>query len=237
MKTALIKRGIKMPNYIVHLKNKDAYESCSALLHTENCMHKKINLLNAISLSTSLDIQGISKLIDPAIVQRIEEDVLINLTLPAINTTLSSGLPQLPWGISRIGAIFSRIPTRYPRPKVAVMDTGLSLHQSLSISGKHANFTTEKSAVDLNGHGTHIAGTIGGFLQRKGSFFHGVYPRISLTAVKTFTQDGTASLSSILQGIEWCIQNNIQIINMSFGLNTHQQSLLDAVMRNKKESF
>lgn len=110
------------------------------------------------------------------------------------------------------------------------MDSGLSSHPNLAISPVYVNFTDEPPQ-DRNGHGTHLAGIIGGYSpyrQKKGAF-HGIYPGLRLTSVKVFGEDGSGPLSSIIQGIEWCLEQQLRIINMSFGIQQHHPLLHEIV--------
>lgn len=227
-----------MPNYIIRLKSKESFDTCCQNLHSKKQRHKKIALLQSICLSLQDKITNHSidpNLINPTLIERIDEDITIHLirdkeVTPPASSTVSRA--SVPWGIQRIGANYSRIPSQYTRTKVAILDTGLSYHPAIRVAPTYVNFTNEASALDQNGHGTHIAGTIGGYTSRptkKARSFHGVFPEMPLVAVKAFDKEGSASLSSILQGIEWCIKHKIQIINMSFGLEQHHETLYDAI--------
>jgi subtilisin len=220
-----------MPNYIVRLRDKESFTSCCHTLKGKKHAHKPLKSLHAVCLSATLEELRSNQVIDLSLVEGIHEDVSIRL-IQDQEVKTSAQYPKVPWGIEGIGATYARIPRRFQRPKVAILDTGLTYHPALNISPTYVNFTEESSAVDRNGHGTHIAGTIGGYspYRRKNKHaFHGIYPQISVIAVKAFTKDGSSSLSTILEGIEWCIKNNVKIINMSFGLEQHDSLLHDAI--------
>jgi subtilisin len=220
-----------MPHYIVRLKDKESYTSCCHTLKKRKYRHKPLHSLHAVSLSASMDDIQANRVIDLSLIEDIHEDITIRL-IQDQEVQTSAQYPKVPWGIEKIGATYARISRRYPRTKVAILDTGLTYHPALNISPTYVNFTDESSAVDRNGHGTHIAGTIGGYspYRRKNKHaFHGVFPQLSVVAVKAFTKDGSSSLSTILEGIEWCIKNKVKIINMSFGLDQHDSLLHDAI--------
>lgn len=71
---------------------------------------------------------------------------------------------------------------------------------------------TPQSTEDCNGHGTHVAATIGGTR-------YGVAKAVTLHPVKTIGCDGTGSMSSLIAGIEWVINNHTKpaVMNMSLG--------------------
>ena len=68
------------------------------------------------------------------------------------------------------------------------------------------------------GHGTMVLGVI-----------HLVSPSSHLLPVKVFHSDGTAYLSDILRGIYYAVQNNANVINMSFDTKTPSQELAEAL--------
>src|SRR5690606_18357166 len=58
-----------------------------------------------------------------------------------------------------------------------------------------------------------------------------VAPHALIAPVKAFDFDGSAYVSDIILAIDWCVKNNIDVINMSFGMRTKSKALWDAVMR------
>ncbi|MEG6591325.1 S8 family serine peptidase [Paenibacillus barengoltzii] len=82
---------------------------------------------------------------------------------------------------------------------------------------------------DDQGHGTHIAGTISAI--NNGTGVVGVAPNADVFAVKVVDSSGTGYTSSVIQGIEWAIQNNINIINMSFVSSQYSEMLHDAIKK------
>ena len=73
---------------------------------------------------------------------------------------------------------------------------------------------------DNNGHGTQVAGVIAALLNKKG--IAGVAPSVDLYAVKIMESSG-GELSNAIAGIEWAIDNEIDIVSMSFGMETYSQ--------------
>src|SRR5690606_34266139 len=73
----------------------------------------------------------------------------------------------------------------------------------------------------------HISGTIAASNSYSGLV--GVAPMAMIHPVKAFDHNGTAFISDIVLGIDWCVQNRMHIINMSFGMRNRSKSLHDAV--------
>jgi thermitase len=118
------------------------------------------------------------------------------------------------WNIELIGAPAAWKVTRGEGAKVAVIDTGIDYeHTDLKsrfndITG--IDFVDGDDPMDENGHGTHVAGTIAGVST-------GVAPQATLYAVRVLDADGYGSEVGVLRGIEWAIQQQVHVINMSLG--------------------
>ncbi len=124
----------------------------------------------------------------------------------------------LPWGVDRIDADLAWATTRGAGIKVAVIDTGIDLdHPDLkeNIKGGYNALNPRKSCNDDNGHGTHVAGIIAA--RQNGIGVVGVAPEADLYAVKVLNSRGIGFVSDIIEGLDWCIQNGIQVANMSLG--------------------
>lgn len=137
----------------------------------------------------------------------------------------------IPWGVNQIKAPLAWSTTTGHRIKVGVIDTGVDFsHPDLRHSLSRGINLLNRSIYpyDDNGHGTHIAGTIAAANQPQGMI--GVAPRAIISPIKAFDQNGSAYVSDIILGIEWCIRNQINVINMSFGMRTKSKALLGAVV-------
>ena len=113
----------------------------------------------------------------------------------------------IPTGISRVGAIRSTIAavdntdTRVDAD-VAIVDTGITAVADLNVIGGYSCANTSSAAWnDLNGHGTHVAGTVGAI--DNGSGVVGVAPGVRLWAVKILDASGSGLLSWYLCGLDW----------------------------------
>jgi subtilisin family serine protease len=127
----------------------------------------------------------------------------------------------LPTGIDRIDAEGStHFATNTWNIAVAVIDTGSGPHADLNIAGGR-NCSTGKPSnfSDGNGHGTHVAGTIGAI--NDGAGVVGVAPGIPIYSVRVLNNAGSGSWSSVACGIDWVTANaaslNIKVANMSLG--------------------
>lgn len=125
--------------------------------------------------------------------------------------------PEDSWGVNSIHSSEANNFTKGKGIKVAVMDTGIDhSHEQLNSNykGGVSFVEDEKDVMDFNGHGTAIAGIIGS--QNK-EFNIGIAPDIDLYAIKIVNRKGIGNTSYILNALEWCIKNNIHVVNMSLG--------------------
>ncbi len=111
--------------------------------------------------------------------------------------------------------------------KVAVIDSGIANHAELNIVGGVSTVDYTTSYNDDNGHGTHVAGSIGA--KRDGRGLVGVAPEANLYAVKAMDQTGSGTLQDILEGLDWSIANKMDVVNMSLGTSYDSQALRDMV--------
>lgn len=159
----------------------------------------------------------------------IEEDT--QLKVHTASSTPISWERGIPWGVRQIKAPQAWGTTTGHRIQIGVIDTGVNYrHPDLSsslLSGINL-VQRGKPPYDDNGHGTHITGTIAASNQMYGII--GVAPRALIHPVKAFDATGSAFISDIIAGIDWCVRNKVHIINMSFGLKSRSMSLKKAVI-------
>ncbi|AND42267.1 cell wall-binding repeat-containing protein [Cytobacillus oceanisediminis] len=133
------------------------------------------------------------------------------------------------WGIKSIKATQSwSLDSTGKGVKVAILDTGISVHEDLTIAGGRSFVEYTDSFHDDNGHGTHVAGIIGAADNNKGIV--GVAPDSRLYAVKVLDKTGSGFVSNIIKGIDWAITNKMDIINLSLvsaGSSTALKAAID----------
>jgi len=83
---------------------------------------------------------------------------------------------------------------------------------------QHTAAMLDGSPYSAFGHGTEVMGMI-----------HLVAPTAQLLPLKAFSSNGTGSLSNILRAIYYAVQNNANVINMSFELASPSSALNSAI--------
>ena len=127
---------------------------------------------------------------------------------------------------------------------VAVVDSGIADHLDLRNSlGQsrvltHVNFTNATGLIDdFYGHGTHVAGIIGGNGSQSDGMYVGVAPTVNLVDVKVTDDYGMGSTSQVVAGLEWVLRNkdlyNIKVVNLSLNstvAESYHTSALNAAL-------
>ena len=121
------------------------------------------------------------------------------------------------WGIAAVGAEASRYTGQGIR--IAILDTGFDLGHP-DFAGRaitSQSFVPNETVQDLQGHGTHCAGTAAGPRKTAGHPRYGVAPDAELFVGKVLNNAGSGAEGWILAGMEWAIASRCEVISMSLG--------------------
>ena len=186
--------------------------------------------LTAAELKALKDLPGIAT---------IESDLTITLDQTVDNDEISAAGTQIgaPWGLDRTDQITLPLDGYYidrsdgSGVTAYIIDTGIAAHSDFGdrlIDGRNF-YTSDQSATnanDCNGHGTHVAGTVGGIT-------YGLAKGTTLVPVRVFGCEGSTSTSIIIAAIDWVVANHTAgvpaVANMSLGGGA--SSSLDAAVR------
>ena len=169
-------------------------------------------------------LKGFAAKLSPEQVERLQADPEVAFITPDRKVkasplvTLAPGEPTPPTGVRRIEAASSTAAHQASGVGVAVVDTGIDLdHPDLSAANGTNCVSPGSQADDDNGHGTHVAGTIGA--RNNGFGVVGVAPGTQVHAVKVLDADGSGTVSQVICGIDWVTANaaalNIKVANLS----------------------
>lgn len=120
--------------------------------------------------------------------------------------------------LTRPGAVKSNAQWRGKGVRVALLDTGVDFyHEDLQLAIRGGiNFTSDLRSdyLDRVGHGTFCAGIIAG--SDNGIGVTGIAPEVELYAVKVISDAGLGTPDWATCGVEWCIDNGMDVVNLSF---------------------
>lgn len=108
--------------------------------------------------------------------------------------------------------------------KVAILDSGIAPHVDLTIEGGISVISDDYT--DVLGHGTQVAGVLSAITNDEG--LKGVSHDIELYAVK-ITDSSSGSLSDAIAGLQWAMDNHMNIVVMSFGFDAYSQIFKEKV--------
>jgi len=126
---------------------------------------------------------------------------------------------------------------------VAIVDSGIAMHENIARNEKNRLVAAydavsgRKGFYDDNGHGTHVAGIVGGY----GKMFTGMAPECGYVSVKVLDAAGAGNIENVIKGLEWIAENrikyNIRIVNLSVGAITEKKYGEDSVLVKKVEEL
>ncbi|WP_079528238.1 S8 family peptidase [Halobacillus hunanensis] len=123
---------------------------------------------------------------------------------------------------------------------IAIVDTGVHPHEDLTQPTNRIvafkDFVNNKlEPYDDNGHGTHCAGDAAGNGFSSDLRYRGTAPEAGIVGVKVLNQMGSGSLSTIVSGVQWCIdhkeEHKIDIISLSLGAAADESDCNDPLVQ------
>lgn len=158
------------------------------------------------------DARRIQRLLSDPQVAYVEEDGYVSLSATQTGAT---------WGLDRIDQRDRPLNGSYvynteaANVRAYIIDTGiLANHTDFGgrVQSGFSSISDGRGTSDCNGHGTHVAGTVG-------SRTYGVAKGVRLVPVRVFGCQGNTTNSAILQGIDWVRANAVRpaVANMSLG--------------------
>ena len=160
-------------------------------------------------------------------VKYIEQNQVIQLVATQASAT---------WGIDRIDQANLPLSTTYTyntngsTVTAYIFDTGVrSDHVEFGgrVTGGFSAIATEPTPEDGNGHGTHVAGTVGGTT-------YGVAKSVNIVPIKVLDATGSGTNAGVISGLDWAIEHHVAGVpavgNMSLGGGI-STALDDAVRR------
>ena len=172
-------------------------------------------------------VQGFAaELSDSAVAAlQADPDVALVATDPVVHASAGQVETSAPWGLDRIDQMWLTLDGQYhytasgAGTSVYIVDTGINLTHT-EFGGRAVTgvdyVTSGGTATDCNGHGTHVAGIVGGAT-------FGVAKNARLVAVRVLDCSGSGEGSTVIAGLDWVAQQKSaspgtpMVVNMSLG--------------------
>jgi subtilisin family serine protease len=138
------------------------------------------------------------------------------------------------WGLDRIDQANLPLSTTFSYTNTGlgvrayIVDTGIRLTHSQFVGRVSTGYdavTAGGNANDCNGHGTHVAGTVGGTT-------HGVAKAASLIAVRVLDCAGSGTTAGVIAGVDWVANNHVKPAVANLSLGGGASTTLDAAVAN-----
>lgn len=203
-----------------------AIDNVQTLINTIGAVIPNVEVLNQYQLMPIIRVSGAVNEIElltsaiPELVVEPVQPISIFQSCPTDPVDLNEQV--IPWGISRL-----RGGVQAPR-RAWVVDTGIDLdHPDLNVNDSlSANFVGSGGIIgipigvfanDVNGHGTHVAGTIGAKNNNFGVL--GMAPGCELVSIKVLDDDGRGNSGDLMNGLDYINENGDpgDVVNLSLG--------------------
>ncbi len=223
------------PEYREALIRNHMLELGSKLGIPEGNLHEALAIVDGVTITLTSD--QVVKLSKEPSVEFIEQDRLIALPPVRFNADRKSNTTQssqtTPWGVTKVGG---SVDASDSDVLAWIVDTGIDLdHADLNVNTSldKSFVSNSKSTDDGNGHGTHVAGTVGAKNNSVGVV--GVAAGIQLVPIRVLDNNGSGYFSWSISGFNYIGKKGSSgdVVNYSVGPGSrYTSSTLDKAVRN-----
>jgi subtilisin family serine protease len=166
-------------------------------------------------------VKGFSATMSETAAKRLAADPAVSYVEQDRTVTIESTQANPPsWGLDRIDQPTLPLDHSYTTGSAAavhvyIIDTGVRMTQAQykgRVTSGYDFVDHDSDASDCQGHGTHVAGTVGGST-------YGVAKDVRMVAVRVLDCQGAGTYSQIIAGVDWVTKNAVKpaVANMSLG--------------------
>jgi serine protease len=147
-------------------------------------------------------------------------------------SAVNDPLRSYQWSLDKVGADAAWLKSTGVGAIVAVIDTGVAVSTVDGITSLLAGWdyvNNDANPTDDNGHGTHVANTIGE-KTNNGVGCAGLAYGASILPIKALDAAGSGFTSNVILGVDYAVQHGADVINMSLGASTSSTSEASAML-------
>ncbi len=153
-----------------------------------------------------------------------EKNAKVEATLTSLDPVAASA-----WVYRLLGIDMAQAGVSGRGVTVAVVDSGIAPVEGIEVAGGLNTLDDKDPAdwsVDEKGHGTHCAGILAANGKTSNNSFRGIAPGVCLYSLKVFPG---GFVSDLVEAIDWCREQMVDLVNLSLGSPTWSPSLALAI--------
>lgn len=170
------------------------------------------NVSDEVTFYNLLNFKGYTAYLPPTLLEAIQSDPLVAFVEEdsVVESHAIRAQYDAPWGLARVSQRYNSGSSRYIYDSEGgkgvtayVLDTGIKVEHP-DFEGRASwgiSVPQPYTQIDEKGHGSHVAGTIGGKT-------YGIAKKVNLVAVRVFGEDGKAKVSDIIKGLQYSVKDH-----------------------------
>lgn len=168
----------------------------------------------------------------------VEPNVEFNATGQTGNKEISSAIRQLhkeDWASKAVHCENKKAGRDTIR--VAIMDSGVDIESDVNVTRRIDFVDDYYQNTDGSGHGTMVTHIVAEHSTDYGT--EGIISpdsNVELISIRILDKDNKAPLSRVLEALQWCIDNDVDIVNMSFGTDFHSEVFYHMIQETAKNN-
>lgn len=216
--------------YIVVIDDTIEAEQVLSLAGETDCLFVEGNVI-----SVSMTEEGAEQLAQAGGVEIVEKDI----DIVALGEEQVCVDAEAEWNMQMIHATSKKQGAGNGKIKVAVIDSGINYSDDINVVERR-NFVEGDDKISIlyedgSGHGTAVAGIIAAMDNDLG--ITGVVPGVAVYSARVLDDQNRASLSKVIAAIEWAMEKDVNIINLSLGCMQDSEALHNVLKKAKQQGI